>query len=266
LDSTVSALDASLILQHVAGRIERLPSDSTLAAAGDINMEDGRLQEGLPIEVPLYLSKARNIFAFEATVTYTPYLLTLNEIVWPDSSDSFTIETQIDAGTIKIAGAGIFPIDREGIFAKLRFTFWDSLTADETMIWLEKLRWNEEEVQHYVAAATFSRTVGVKQSRDLLPKTYALEQNYPNPFWSGATSRAAGNPVTTIAYSIPRRSYVTLTIYNLAGQIMGVLVDQVKEPGRYEVRWDASRVGSGIYVLRMRADNFVATRKAVVLK
>jgi hypothetical protein len=47
---------------------------------------------------------------------------------------------------------------------------------------------------------------------------------------------------------------------------MGVLVDQVKEPGRYEVRWDASRVGSGIYVLRMRADNFVATRKAVVLK
>ncbi|MBU1662930.1 MAG: T9SS type A sorting domain-containing protein, partial [Chloroflexi bacterium] len=89
-----------------------------------------------------------------------------------------------------------------------------------------------------------------------IPKDYALNQNYPNPF----------NPITTIQYAIPEKSHVTLTIYNIAGQALEVLENQSKEPGYYSVKWDASKVGSGIYLYRVQAGQFTDVKKCILLK
>ena len=89
-----------------------------------------------------------------------------------------------------------------------------------------------------------------------LPRTFALHQNYPNPF----------NPVTSIAYSLPVATEVRLTVYNLLGREVTTLVEGFQRPGEYSVNWDASTAASGVYFVRLMSDDYIATRKMVVLK
>ena len=96
-----------------------------------------------------------------------------------------------------------------------------------------------------------------------IPTAFTLHQNFPNPF----------NPVTSIRYAIPTPSEVRLEIYDILGRRVATLVHEMKEPGSYDVKWDASGVSSGIYFYRMRATNsadpsqsFSLVRKLVLLK
>jgi hypothetical protein len=86
-------------------------------------------------------------------------------------------------------------------------------------------------------------------SHDLLnggmPLAYALYQNYPNPF----------NPTTTIQFDLPEQATVTLKIYNILGQEMGILADhQVMDEGMQEMEFDASALPSGVYFYRIIAE------------
>jgi hypothetical protein len=89
-----------------------------------------------------------------------------------------------------------------------------------------------------------------------VPGTFRLEQNYPNPF----------NPSTTIRYSIPRRSHVTLTVFSLLGQQVAVLVGAQQDAGSHEIRFDASGLASGVYFYRLTAEGHTGTRKLVLLR
>jgi hypothetical protein len=88
------------------------------------------------------------------------------------------------------------------------------------------------------------------------PALFVLEQNYPNPF----------NPSTTITFELPRTSYVTLSVYDLLGRTVSVLVQQEMEAGRHEKQFAASGLASGIYLYRLRTGDFVATKKMLILK
>lgn len=90
----------------------------------------------------------------------------------------------------------------------------------------------------------------------VIPFNLSLYQNYPNPF----------NPTTTIRYALPEKSKVTLTIYNIAGQVVDILVNQTNNPGYYSVQWDASKVGSGVYFYRIHSGNFTDVKKCVIIK
>ena len=89
-----------------------------------------------------------------------------------------------------------------------------------------------------------------------IPKTFALYQNYPNPF----------NPTTTISYDLPQRSRVKLSIYNLLGQEVATLVDKEQEPDRYNVKFDASGLPSGVYFYTLQTPYFAKTNKMVLVK
>jgi hypothetical protein len=89
-----------------------------------------------------------------------------------------------------------------------------------------------------------------------IPKEYKLEQNYPNPF----------NPTTTIKYSIPKTSFVSLKIYNLIGEEVATLVNEENSIGNYEIEFNATSLPSGVYFYRIQADSFVETKKMVLLK
>ena len=94
-----------------------------------------------------------------------------------------------------------------------------------------------------------------------IPTEFALSQNYPNPF----------NPRTTIRYDIPDQSEVTLNIYDGLGRLVKSLVNEVKEPGKFTVIWngrnnDNASVASGFYICKIKAGNFVAIRKMLLLK
>jgi hypothetical protein len=103
------------------------------------------------------------------------------------------------------------------------------------------------------------RTSNTITAADLLPeipKEYRVFQNYPNPF----------NTSTTIRYELPKESRVLLKVFNILGQEVATLVDEVKRPGRYSVQWNAGNVASGMYLYRLRAGEFVKTKKLVLLK
>lgn len=88
------------------------------------------------------------------------------------------------------------------------------------------------------------------------PLEMRLEQNYPNPF----------NPSTTIAWGVPERSHVSIRIFNLIGQEVGVLVDALMEPGFYKTTWDATGFPSGTYFYRLQVGSAMQTRKMVFLR
>jgi hypothetical protein len=88
------------------------------------------------------------------------------------------------------------------------------------------------------------------------PKSYSLSQNYPHPF----------NTSTRFKISIPQEEQVRLTIYDLLGREVAVLVDEVLRPGIREISWDASNVASGIYFYRLETPGGAFTRKMAVVK
>ncbi|MBI4548141.1 MAG: choice-of-anchor D domain-containing protein, partial [Ignavibacteriae bacterium] len=95
----------------------------------------------------------------------------------------------------------------------------------------------------------------------LVPFEYGLEQNYPNPF----------NPETRIRYQLSKRSHVVFEIYNLLGQRIRTLVDEEQLTGVHIVVWNGGNnlgnlAGSGVYVYRIRAGDFVASRKLVIIR
>jgi len=96
-----------------------------------------------------------------------------------------------------------------------------------------------------------------------LPKVYALDQAYPNPF----------NPSATIRYQLPEESRVSLSVYNVLGQLVQVLEDGVENAGYRQVSWDATAYASGIYFYRLEATgvtdpskSFSSVRKMVLIK
>ena len=89
-----------------------------------------------------------------------------------------------------------------------------------------------------------------------LPSKFELMANYPNPF----------NPSTNIQFALPVNSNVKLTVVNALGQVVAELVNGELNAGVHEVTWNASNVSSGIYFYRIEANNFVQTRKMMLLK
>ncbi len=105
-------------------------------------------------------------------------------------------------------------------------------------------------------------SVGVEEyDLDNLPSNFNIYQNYPNPF----------NPSTTIEFNLPTKSNVSINIYNLLGQEVQQLVNQEYSAGNYKVTWDGKtstgvQTSSGIYLYRIETDDFVETKKMLLLK
>jgi hypothetical protein len=88
------------------------------------------------------------------------------------------------------------------------------------------------------------------------PVTFMLAQNYPNPF----------NPSTTIKFELPKSSVVRLSVYDLLGREVSVLVNDRRNAGVHEVTFDGSALASGMYLYRLQAEDFVQTRKLLLLR
>jgi hypothetical protein len=106
-----------------------------------------------------------------------------------------------------------------------------------------------------------------------LPLSFELEQNYPNPFLSGAKSSAlrGGNPETVIGYYLPGPSEVEISLFNLQGQKVTTLMRCHRDAGYHKMIWNGRDesgrvVASGVYLYQLKAGDFVAVKKMVVLR
>jgi len=104
-------------------------------------------------------------------------------------------------------------------------------------------------------------TVGIDDESIILPKEFNLSQNYPNPF----------NPTTKINFSLPIASYVELTVFNILGEVIEVLVNRNLNAGYHSINWNADNFSSGMYIYKIKAvatdgKEFIKTQKMMLLK
>lgn len=90
----------------------------------------------------------------------------------------------------------------------------------------------------------------------IIPKEFKLEQNFPNPF----------NPSTTIEYSLPNSTKITIKVYDLLGRLVKELVNEYKDAGVYKVKFDGTNLASGVYLYKIEAGTFVNVKKMVLVK
>jgi hypothetical protein len=128
--------------------------------------------------------------------------------------------------------------------------------------WADAKGWDMRE--YAMADTQFTLTPATSVEEPPIPVSFALLQNYPNPF----------NPWTTILYELPERSRVTLTVYDMLGNRVRVLLDESRSHGRHSARFDATGLASGIYMYQLharpgqdrRSSGFTATRRMLLLK
>jgi len=106
----------------------------------------------------------------------------------------------------------------------------------------------------YLSGVTFQLT-GVNDPITS-PSKFELEQNYPNPF----------NPTTTIRFTIPEKSQVTLKVFDMLGREVSTLVNEVKDAGTHTVKFAGKDLPSGMYLYTLTAGNYTATKKMMLVK
>jgi len=195
--------------------------------------------------------------------TFTVYDTLFNLSGDIDSSNYSYSETDINTidgfGTLKISGfqfeclrikldhtnmgdKEFMYMTREGIFVDVSVS---STEADTGNVQIK-----------YMNVMLAPNLTDVKDIQTVIPKNYKLNQNYPNPF----------NPTTTISYSIPKASFVSLKVYDVLGHEVANLVNEKKAVGNYNIDFNAGKLASGIYLYTMQAENFVKTKKLILLK
>jgi hypothetical protein len=102
--------------------------------------------------------------------------------------------------------------------------------------------------------SVLDQATGVSDSEPV-PAGFALQQNYPNPF----------NPSTKISYSIPAQTRVEIKVFDIIGNEVEVLINEVQAAGHHSVSFDAATLSSGVYVYRLKAGEFTALKKMLLI-
>jgi hypothetical protein len=114
---------------------------------------------------------------------------------------------------------------------------------------------SEKQGAGFWGAVGTSPATGVERVPDV-PLQYSLEHNYPNPF----------NPSTTITCTLPVAGHLKLSVFDILGEEVAVLLNDMREAGTITVTWDAAGFPSGMYICRMNAPGYTSTRKMVLLR
>ena len=140
----------------------------------------------------------------------------------------------------------------------------------------ENLEWNQEYfyrvsafvgywTDHSNITSVILGSLGTSDSasskNSIIPADYALHQNYPNPF----------NPVTTLRYDLPENGLVKITVYDMLGNVINELVNEVQNSGYKSIQWNATNnqgqpVSAGVYLYTIEAGDFRQTKKMILLK
>ena len=114
---------------------------------------------------------------------------------------------------------------------------------------------NREALKNSAEASTKYLT-GTEEKGSNIPKVFSLSQNYPNPF----------NPETKIDFDIPKKSHVKLTVYDILGRQVVILLDEEKTAGKYSLVWNPKGLASGVYLYQIQADGFDNVKKLIIIK
>jgi hypothetical protein len=269
-NGTISAYDASLILQFVVGLIDTFPAEKSPADGVlrdyAVSIPELTTRPGNRIKVPVAINDATGLTAGGIVLKYDPTVISATDAL-PTSllSGAYWKANTQREGEIRFAFAAAEPIKGlpaataaqagAGNLFTVEFEPLNNTEGLESPIILETVQFAE---------SNSIRTIDGKIV--ILPEKSMLMQNYPNPF----------NPETWIPYQLAEDSPVEISIYNVKGELVRTLSFGHQSAGVYIARtkaayWDGrdnlgEKVGSGVYFYRLQAGNFSSMRKLVVLK
>jgi hypothetical protein len=248
----ISALDASFILRKAVDPDFLFPVEAPSGPAKEISSAAGTLNwlvtensvnsDNFQVGIRL-ADNARDVYSISIDVEYDANSLTFASVNTRLPEGWMAEYNDKGNGTVTIAMAGVTPLTNVNDLATVTFTN------------------NAGEMPSFVRGVAFFNEDAAQELGELelrqIPDEFALGQNFPNPF----------NPSTTIRYQLPEQSNVTISIYNVVGQRVAVLVNnEVLEAGIHEVQFNASNLASGTYLYRIQANNFISTRKMLLIK
>jgi hypothetical protein len=245
-DGDISAYDATLVLQKAAGLTSLAPIFSSSPKRCRLNI-DSYGERGL--EASVALDDVTHVYSADIVMTYDPQALTLIDVSKTSSLSGWLLEQRADSGGLRISMAGVSQPVENGSLVTISF---DAASADA----IKRLSIIEFKLNGGMLRTTVEN----------LPKAFALLQNYPNPF----------NPETWIPYQLSEAAEVTITIYNVSGQMVRQLALGSKMPGYYTDKsraayWDGTsksgeKVSSGVYFYQLQAGRDISVRKMIMAK
>jgi len=269
-NGTISAYDASLILQYVVGLIDKFPADSMGSPSAIsprpyvVSIPELSVKAGERFHVPIAIDDATGLFAGGISLKYDQTVLRAIKAL-PDmalNGSYWKANTELD-GEVRFA------------FATTEVCLWFKPQAtvgqgNILLVEFEVLPNTEGKTSPLIIDnVNLSNSLNITKNNGsvtVIPSTFALLQNYPNPF----------NPDTWIPFKLAADASVTISIYNAKGQLVRTIALGQRSTGVYLSKdkaayWDGrdnlgEKVASGIYFYTFQAGNFIATRKLVVVK
>ena len=233
----------------------KLVSQPVTVSLGDLQNVDGQWM------LPLSLSDQDIVAGMQLSISYDPSEVVLGSPSLAHESSDVGIGSYANGGELRVVayslGTGSLPSTDGGTLLYIPVTVVGSdgptLSLSDVMI--------VNRGAQVLPALLGNATVMVSAKVDV-PTSFSMSAAHPNPF----------NPTTSISYGVPRQSHVSLIVYNMLGQEVIRIVDEVKAAGRYTVRWDGSNgrgqdVASGIYLYRMTSSTgFSESKRMTLLK
>jgi hypothetical protein len=176
----------------------------------------------------------------------------------PNGTDvEFSIYAFYFGGGLLI-GSGFIDIENAATsYTQFSFDVWLSDTPDSLMLQLELIGQDVTNIGSYALVDQLSLgSASAVEQISGLPQQFNLSQNYPNPF----------NPATNIEYSIPQESFVELKVYDILGNEIAVLVNEVQSAGTYRADFSGEDLASGLYIARIKTGDFTKSVKMSLMK
>jgi len=253
-NGTVRAYDAALILRYSSGIISSFPAE---LAKRSVESEDIPMkytmsydEDNRILSVPVSIENAGNIYSMEIELNHSG--LEYKGMVPGDIIKDYITGTSDPGkpdGTLKFSMAGSSPVSENGTVVTFQFSV---INEDD---------FNNFEITEILLNETEYDLANLKFDK-LIPKVFKLSQNYPNPF----------NPETTIKYQLPEGGRVELSIYNILGQKVRTLINKDINAGYHSIKWNGRNdrgitVASGIYIYMIRTNTgYFKSKKMVFLK
>ena len=208
--------------------------------------------------IPVLLD-GNGVAGLQASFSFDPSLMSVGTPVLADNTDGLMLDSRIENGTLQLIALSLSGQTlTAGQAVLIPVTLTGAGAANLTMTDL-------------VASSVYAQTIPVQLGAIVqpvsgkgtaAPASFSLNAATPNPF----------NPATTISYEVPQSAHIQLTIYNLLGQEVVRLVDQVQAAGRYQITWNAvngqgASVASGVYLYRLSSSSgYSDSRRMTLLK
>lgn len=244
VDGLFSGSNTKVWNQYFDGRYSE-PSPFTIslkgsATAGSFSIETSITRDGAvsDTDLRLHIILTESVSSYIGKNGVTPQIYAMRKMLTGSSGEPFALgmgESKLISRSVELSPHW----DRE----KLWVTVFIQSATKKTVH------------QSAMISTTFFPLTTVP-AKSAAPEDFFLYQNYPNPF----------NPSTIIDFSIPKKQFVTLTVFDVLGNEMSLLVKQPLSAGRHSIPFDASLFSSGLYFYRLQADGSVLTRKMQLIR